>query len=65
MEKSSEGLVPARNFLERCMAGRREFDDGVSEDMIEVRVADSDGAPTPKEIQSLRTPKSSYGKRIR
>ncbi|RMZ84892.1 hypothetical protein DV738_g137, partial [Chaetothyriales sp. CBS 135597] len=43
MEKSPNGLVPARNFLERCMAGRREFDDGTPPEVIEVRVEDEDG----------------------
>ena len=40
MEKSPDGLIPARNFLERCMAGRREFDDGTKENDMEVMLWD-------------------------
>ncbi|KIX09061.1 uncharacterized protein Z518_00139 [Rhinocladiella mackenziei CBS 650.93] len=63
MQKSPNGLVPARNFLERCMAPRPEFNDGETHDSIEVRF--HDGPEGLGELQSLRTPTSVYGKRIR
>jgi hypothetical protein len=64
MEKSDYGLIPARNFLERCMAPRPEFNDGSAQDEVEVRVQ-VEGSIASKSIRSLRTPLSSYGKRIR
>lgn len=64
MEKSEYGLIPARNFLERCMAPRPEFNDGTVQDDVEVRVQVA-GSIASKNIRSLRTPLSSYGKRIR
>lgn len=64
MEQSPDGLIPARNFLDRCMASRREFDDNTEQVAVEVRVAGPDG-PMSKQLPSLRTPLSSYGKRIR
>jgi hypothetical protein len=63
MQKSPNGFVPARNFLERCMAPRPEFNDGESHDPIEVRF--NDGPDGVGELQSLRTPTSVYGKRVR
>jgi 60kDa lysophospholipase len=63
MQKSPNGLVPARNFLERCMSPRPEFNDGESVDPVEVRF--HDGADGLGELQSLRTPTSVYGKRVR
>lgn len=62
MQKSSNGLIPARNFLERCMAPRPEFNDGTTQDEIPVRVNDNE---LSKNYPSLRTPVSTYGKRIR
>lgn len=64
MEKSEYGLIPARNFLERCMAPRPEFNEGTIQDDVEVRVQ-IDGSILSKNIRSLRTPLSSYGKRVR
>ncbi|EXJ60888.1 L-asparaginase [Cladophialophora yegresii CBS 114405] len=63
MQKSPNGLVPARNFLERCMAPRPEFNDGEIHDPMEVRL--HDGPDGLGELQSLRTPTSVYGKRVR
>lgn len=63
MQKSPDGLIPARNFLERCMAPRPEFHDGDTHEPIEVAFHDgSDGVQLSK---SLRTPTSVYGKRVR
>lgn len=64
MEKSEYGLIPARNFLERCMAPRPEFNDGTLQDDVEVRVQ-VEGSLVSRNIRSLRTPLSSYGKRVR
>ena len=64
MEKSEYGLIPARNFLERCMAPRPEFNDGTDQGVVEVRV-EVDGSIVSKNLRSLRTPTSSYGKRVR
>jgi len=63
MQKSANGLIPARNFLERCMAPRPEFNDGETHDPIEVRF--HDGPDGMGELHSLRTPTSVYGKRVR
>jgi hypothetical protein len=64
MEKSERGYVPARNFLERCMANRPEFNDGTEQEDIEVRV-EVTGSMKSRKLSSLRTPLSSYGKRVR
>lgn len=61
MQKSADGLVPVRGFLETCMAPRPEFNDAVEHDPIDVSVAEN----TSKKLRSLRTPKSHYGKRVR
>ena len=45
------------------MAPRPEFNDGESHDPIEVRF--HDGPDGLGELQSLRTPTSVYGKRVR
>lgn len=63
MQKSPDGLVPARNFLDRCMAPRPEFNDGQVHDAIDVGLRD--GADGVEKLQSLRTPISVYGKRVR
>lgn len=63
MQKSPDGLVPARNFLDRCMAPRPEFNDGQVHDPIDVGLRD--GADGVEKLQSLRTPISVYGKRVR
>lgn len=41
MVKSDDGLVPARGFLERCMAPRPEFNDGTEVGPVEVRTSDT------------------------
>ena len=61
MQKSSDGLVPVRGFLETCMAPRPEFNDGIEHEAIDVCVAEA----VTKKMKSLRTPKSTYGKRVR
>jgi hypothetical protein len=61
MQKSADGLVPVRGFLETCMAPRREFNDGIDHENIDVSVAED----VTKKMKSLRTPKSTYGKRVR
>ncbi|KAK5938036.1 hypothetical protein PMZ80_009625 [Knufia obscura] len=62
MQRSDDGYVPARGFLERCMAPRPEFNDGTEVDPVTVNV-DDDG--TTSDLQTLRTPVSKYGKCIR
>jgi 60kDa lysophospholipase len=64
MERSPLGLIPARNFVDRCMATRPEFNDGSDPEPTEVRVEEDDG-PVSRQLKSLRTPFSAYGKRIR
>jgi hypothetical protein len=64
MEKSDYGLIPSSDFLERCMAQRPEFNDSSTQDDMEVRV-EIDGCLVSKCLRSLRTPLSSYGKRVR
>lgn len=64
MEKSDYGLIPARNFLERCMAPRPEFNDGTEQDDMEVRV-EVNGELISKPLRSLRTPYTKYGKHVR
>lgn len=63
MQKSPDGLVPARNFLDRCMAPRPEFNDGEAHDPLDVAL--DDGPDGLGKLQSLRTPTSVYGKRVR
>lgn len=40
MQRSDDGYVPARGFLERCMAPRPEFNDGTEVDPVTVEVDD-------------------------
>lgn len=40
MQRSDDGYVPARGFLERCMAPRPEFNDGTEVDPVSVDVDD-------------------------
>jgi lysophospholipase len=61
MQKSADGLVPVRGFLEACMAPRPEFNDRKDHEAIDVCVADD----VTKKMKSLRSPKSTYGKRVR
>jgi lysophospholipase len=63
MQKSPDGLIPARGFLETCMSPRPEFNDGSILDDIDVKFDDHPGQP--RRVKSLRTPTSTYGKRIR
>ena len=62
MTRSPEGLVPARGFLENCLAPRVELNDGLAHDPIDVKETDT-AAPCP--YRSLRTPVSTYGKQVR
>jgi 60kDa lysophospholipase len=62
MRRSPDGLVPERGFLENAMAPRPEFNDGLEHGPVDVRLNDTD---PPKKLRSLRTPLSSYGKRVR
>ncbi len=64
MERSPKGLIPARDFVDRCMAVRPEFNDASDPVPMEARVQD-DGRVVSKLLKSLRTPLSAYGKRIR
>ncbi|KAL9018907.1 MAG: hypothetical protein Q9185_003819 [Variospora sp. 1 TL-2023] len=61
MRKSSDGLVPARGFLDAGMAPRPSFNDGSDPRDIEVVV----GHGLLKPHRSLRTPISTYEKHVR
>jgi 60kDa lysophospholipase len=63
MQKSPDGLIPARGFLETCMSPRPEFNDGSILDDLDVKFDDNPGQA--RRAKSLRTPTSTYGKRIR
>ncbi|KAK0637782.1 60 kDa lysophospholipase [Lasiodiplodia hormozganensis] len=62
MQESEDGLIPARGFLKNCLAPRPSFNDGSYPEPLEI-VTNDKGAK--KAVQSLRTPKSSYGRRVR
>jgi 60kDa lysophospholipase len=62
MRRSPNGLIPERGFLEKAMAPRPEFNDGLLHNPIDVRTNDID---PPKKLRSLRTPVSAYGKQVR
>ncbi|KAL9111569.1 MAG: hypothetical protein Q9227_004057 [Pyrenula ochraceoflavens] len=62
MKKSTDGLIPARNFLETALAPRSEFNDGLQHSPLMVQTDDSG---LPSSLKSLRTPVNSYGKQIR
>jgi 60kDa lysophospholipase len=62
MQKSPNGLIPARGFLEACMSPRPEFNDGTVLDDIDVKFGDDRASA---KVKSLRTPPSKYGKRVR
>lgn len=47
MQKSENGYVPARDFLERCMAPRPEFNDGSELDPIQVKIDDGRSCNMP------------------
>lgn len=40
MKRSEEGYVPARDFLDRCMGPRPEFNDGTELDPVSVNIDD-------------------------
>jgi lysophospholipase len=62
MRKSPDGLVPARGFLKAGLAPRPVFNDGSYPEPLEI-VTDDNG--TRKAVQSLRTPISTYERRVR
>jgi lysophospholipase len=62
MRKSADGLVPARGFLKAGLAPRPVFNDGSYPEPLEI-VTDDKG--TRKAVQSLRTPVSTYERRVR
>lgn len=62
MRKSADGLVPARGFLKAGLAPRPVFNDGSYPEPLEI-VTDDSG--TKKAVQSLRTPVSTYERRVR
>ena len=63
MQSSPHGLIPARGFLKACMSPRPEFNDRAVLDDIDVKLGDD--AASARKVESLRTPTSRYGKRIR
>lgn len=62
MKRGPEGLIPAREFLEAALSPRPSFNDGSEAVELPVLTGD-DHAETPH--RSLRTPLSTYGKRVR
>ena len=62
MRKSKDGLVPAKGFLKSGLAPRPVFNDGSYPEPLEI-VTDANG--TRKAVQSLRTPVSTYERRVR
>ncbi|KAF2140334.1 uncharacterized protein K452DRAFT_289077 [Aplosporella prunicola CBS 121167] len=62
MQESEDGLVPVPGFLKSGLAPRPSFNDGSYPDPLEIIVDDKG---TKKAVQSLRTPKSSYQRRVR
>jgi lysophospholipase len=62
MQKSPDGLIPARGFLKAGLAPRPCFNDGSYPEPLET-VIDDKG--TRKAVQSLRTPVSTYERRVR
>ncbi|KAF1993471.1 asparaginase-domain-containing protein [Amniculicola lignicola CBS 123094] len=62
MRKSANGLVPAKGFLKAGLAPRPSFNDGSYPEPLEI-VIDDKG--TRKAVQSLRTPRSTYDRRVR
>jgi len=61
MQHSADGFIPARGFLEAGLAPRPSFNDGTDPDPL--LVVSDDGSKVPH--RALRTPLSSYGRRIR
>ncbi|EON63025.1 L-asparaginase [Coniosporium apollinis CBS 100218] len=62
MKRSPDGLVPARGFLKSGLAPRPSFNDGSYPEPLEIV---TDDAGSRKAIQSLRTPVSTYDRRVR
>ncbi|KAK5136484.1 hypothetical protein LTR08_003129 [Meristemomyces frigidus] len=62
MRPSENGLVPAADFLRSGLAPRPDFNDGSYPEPLEQII---DDAGTRKAVQSLRTPSSTYARRIR
>ena len=61
MKRSANGFIPARGFLESCMAPRPSFNDCSHPSDIEVITDDGTSHPH----KSLRTPISTYQKHVR
>lgn len=61
MQRSADGFVPARDFTKACLAPRPSFNDGTAPQSI--RVTNERGRTI--DIESLRSPETSYGKRVR
>ncbi|MCJ1467173.1 hypothetical protein MMC07_005796 [Pseudocyphellaria aurata] len=61
MQHSPDGLIPARGFLDSCLASHPSFSDGTVPG--EVIVIDPAGESVP--LRSLRTPVSAYRKHVR
>ena len=61
MKRSLNGFVPTRGFLNSSLAPRPSFNDGSESKLILVKVDDH----TSKQLQSLRTPSSTYNKHVR
>lgn len=61
MKRSPNGFVPARGFLQSCMAPRPSFNDCSNPD--DIVVVTDDGTEVPH--RSLRTPISTYQKHVR
>ncbi|OCL15104.1 asparaginase-domain-containing protein [Glonium stellatum] len=62
MRRSEDGLIPAKGFLKAGLAPRPPFNDGSYPEPLEI-VTDDSG--TRKAVQSLRTPISTYDRRVR
>ncbi|KAJ5223673.1 hypothetical protein N7468_008215 [Penicillium chermesinum] len=62
MQQSPSGFVPARGFQDKCMARVPSFNDGSEPLSMDVVTT---AAGTVKEHQSLRTPVTAYGRRVR
>ena len=61
MRRGSNGFVPARGFLEACLAPRPSFNDGTAAQDLQVLAGDD----TEKSLRSLRTPLSRYERHVR
>ncbi|GMG46592.1 unnamed protein product [Aspergillus oryzae var. brunneus] len=62
MRPSPSGFIPARGFQEQCLARVPTFNDGSPSTMMDVVV---DNTGQIKGHQSLRTPQTAYGRRVR